>query len=117
MDLCSAATKAMNIVIDVSLLSADDHAIGRIHGSLSLMCVPTIGSSISFLYPKASVSFPKVEGFGGLVRVSSMQFAANNDHEGVLALLEDIVVRTRQDGLNIARFLQEGFRLFFEEYD
>jgi hypothetical protein len=107
----------MNVAIDVSLLSVAGEAIGRIHGSLRLASAPIAGSSIAFLDPKMPVSLPSVDGFDGLVRVSSLQFAANDEADGVLALLEDIVVPSRQDGLILVKFLTDGFGLFFEEYD
>ena len=107
----------MNVSIDISLLCSDETAIGRLHGSVSLACAPFVGSSISFLHPKAPASFPSVRGFSGLVRVSSVQFAANSEADDVLALLEDITVPTRQDGLKLAGFLGNGFGLLFEEYD
>jgi hypothetical protein len=105
----------MKVAIDISLLTATE-AIGRIHGAVNLSCTPSIGSDISFLYPKVPAALVRVEGFSGSVRVSSLQFAANNDSDGVLALLEDIVVATREDGLRVATFLQEGFGLLLEEY-
>lgn len=107
----------MKVNIDSSLLVSDGAAIGRIHGSVNLASAPSIGSSISFMYPKEPTTFPVVGGFNGLVRVSAVQFAANCESDGVLALLEDIVVSNRQDGLRLAEFLREGFGLFLEVYD
>ena len=107
----------MKISIDSSLLASAGSAIGRIHGSVNLVATPSIGSSISFLYPQGSATFPAVVGFDGLLRVAAVQFAANCESDGVLALLDDIVVPSRQDGLGLAAFLQEGFGLFWEEYD
>lgn len=107
----------MKVSVDISLLASDGDAIGRIHGSVNLPCAPSIGSSISFFSPRESATFPTVEGFSGLVRISTVQFAANCESDGVLALLEDIVVPDRQDGMKLAKFLEEGFGLFVEVYD
>ena len=107
----------MKIYIDSSLLASDGTAIGRIHGTVNLAAAPSVDSSISFAYPKEPAVFPVVQGFNGLVRVCAVQFAANYESEGVLALLEDIVVPNRQDGLRLAKFLFEGFGIFLEEYD
>jgi hypothetical protein len=106
----------MNVYIDISLFWIDQTAIGRLHGSIAFACVPFIGSSITLLNPRVKALFPRMGGFSGLLRVSSVQFVANGEADGVLALLEDINVKTREDGLELARYLEGGFGLFFDEY-
>jgi hypothetical protein len=107
----------MKINIDISLFCSDSGSIGRIHGSVNLPCAPFVGSSISFSFPAAQASFPVVGGFSGLVRVSSIQFVANNETDGVLVLLEDVVVPTRGDGMKLAKYLLDGFGLYLDEND
>lgn len=106
----------MKCSIDSSLLTKDGQALGRIHGSLAFTAVPAIGSTVSFMHPKEPASPPMVDGFNGLVRVSEVQFAANREFDGVQVLLEDIVVPGRSEGLKLAEFLENGFGLYFDEY-
>ena len=107
----------MKVSIDSSLLTTDGEAIGRLHGSIELSAVPPVGSSISFVCPKKPVSHPMISGFNGLVRVSELQFDASNEDDGVLVLLEDVVVPHREDGAKLASYLEAGFGLFLEKYE
>lgn len=107
----------MKINIDISLFSEDSGSIGRVHGPINLSCTPQVGSSISFSNPLVQSSFPIVSGFNGLLSISSVIFTANGDSDGVLALLEDIVVPTREDGMKLAKFFEDGFGFYLDEND
>jgi hypothetical protein len=107
----------MRVAIDASLLAVGGDAIGRIHGAVSLACIPSVGSSISFLEPMPPTLPPSLKGYCGLVRVVSIQFTANKEFDGILALLEDIVVSDRKEGDCLVDFLRVGYGLGFEKYD
>lgn len=107
----------MKVDIDSSLSTRGGEAIGRLHGAIELAAVPPIGSSISFLSARGGAMLPMIEGFSGMARVAALQLAANLTTNGVLAILEDIAVPTREDGRRLAKYLEEGFGVFLEEYD
>lgn len=107
----------MKVNIDSSLSTASGEAIGRLHGAVELATVPPVGSSISFLSPRGEAMLPMVGGFSGMVQVAALQFAANCVTDGALALLAGIVVPNREDGKKLAKYLEDGFGVFLEEYD
>lgn len=107
----------MNIHVDCSLFCKETGALGRIHGSLKLPCVPLIGSSVSFLHPKPNFIFPVINEFSGVIKVASVLLEANCEEDGVIVLLEDILVSTKADGLALVNYFCDGFDLYFDEVD
>ncbi len=106
----------MNVVIDASLMTISGNAVGRIHGVLKLFNAP-VGNAIAFLSPNSPILLPEITGFNALLRVELIQLAANNEIDGIQALLKNIVVLNKEEGMKLVKFFTSGFNLYFYEYD
>jgi hypothetical protein len=107
----------MKIYIDLSVMTVEPSAGGRVSGVLDLAAVPSIQATLVLTRPSDGVQFPLVNGFTGHLRVEGVRFEPATTDVSVALSLEDVVVPTRSDAKEVMRFLVDGFGLSAEEFD
>jgi hypothetical protein len=107
----------MNVYVDVSVMSSEVAAGGRVSGVLDLVAIPPIGSTLVLSRPTNGVRYISVDGFTGHFRVADVRFEPSSEAVSVALSLEDVTVPKMSDVRNVMNFLAEGFGLSVEEFD
>jgi hypothetical protein len=108
----------MKIYVDVSVMTSEESAGGRVSGILDLVAVPSIGATLVLSNPRNKVPYVSVAGFTGHIRVTDVRFEPCYDDAVSVALsLEDVVVPTMSEARVLMQFLSEGFGLSAEAFE
>jgi hypothetical protein len=108
----------MKIRISLSLFFGSTGALGDVSGELDLIAVPSVGSSISLLFPTNQQTLPiNMEDFPGVLKVVNVLFNPSGIGAPVTVTLEDVVLKSESDARIVMKYLEQGFGLFGDEYE
>lgn len=108
----------MKTSVDISILCEDGTAVGMVSGYLELVGIPPPGSTILLSEPRSGLTSLKVDGFAGRLKIERVLFRPLAEREpAVLLMLEDVTVKSAEDGRKVMKYLEEGFGLDPYEYD
>jgi hypothetical protein len=102
------------VYVDVSLFTPNS-AVGVINGHMDVADIPTEGGTVAFDKPVAPTSLPGIVEFQSRLTVERVSPPVPGTREVMLSLA-DITVATRADALKVAKYLEEGFGLHFNEH-
>jgi hypothetical protein len=107
----------MKVAVDFSVFTKDEGAFGNVSGEVSVITVPQIGDSISFLFSDAKVSLDQTIGFGGILKVTDRIIAINREDQQLALALSNVVVQTKNDALKVMQYFEYAFDLFAVRYE
>lgn len=107
----------MNIYIDLSVMTIEESAGGRVSGVLDLVAVPPVGSTVMLARPPNEIPFVVVAGFTGHLKVTEVRFEPSSHTVSVAISLEDVTVPTMAEARKVMKFLTEGFGLSAEDFE
>ena len=102
------------VYVDISLFTPNS-SVGVINGHMDVAEVPGEGGTVAFDSPRAPASPLAIGGFKSHLLVEHVSPPVPGTQEVMLSL-EDITVPTRADALRVAKYLEEGFGLDFNEH-
>ena len=107
----------MKIHLDCSIMS-DTEAFGYVHGSIDLSFPPRSGDCLSLAASSKDAILPDVKHFTGRLKVEKVTFTPMRaDGIEVSLTLDDIIVSSREDARKVASYLEQGFSLYFDEFE
>lgn len=106
----------MKTNIDFSIFSAGS-AFGKISGDVDCLVVPMVGDIIAFTFAPNNLAIPFGHNFGGHLKVTDRIIVPNRNESVLTLVLEDMVIGTQEQALNICRYLEAGFGLHVDIYD
>ncbi len=102
------------VYVDISLFTPNS-SVGVINGHIDVAEVPSEGGIVAFDKPMAPTAPPGIVEFQSRLLVEHVSPPAPGTQEVMLSLA-DITVATRADALKVAKYLEEGFGLYFNEH-
>ena len=108
--------KTVRIYIDFSVFT-NDGAFGNVHGHMDPHVLPRKGETISFNNPKAGVAPVLASGFSYQLTVEHVVHSPQNEAGSVSLALSDVVLTTVDEARSLARYFEEGFGLYVDEYE
>ncbi len=106
----------MKVQIDFSVFTDETGAFGNITGDLSLLTVPVVGDSISFLFPNTGAILDQDLGFNGILKVVDRVFCPCIEGGTITLELNSVSVKTKKDGEKIMRYFESEFGFFSVVY-
>jgi hypothetical protein len=102
------------VYIDISVFTPTS-SVGVVNGHMDLEVVPTEGEVVTFDKPKSPIAPLVLSDFTPSIAVEHVipPIPGSSD---VLLSLADITLATRADALKVARYLEQGFGLYFNEH-
>lgn len=109
-----ASAARVNVDIDFSLLVGTREAYGNIVGRLVLPDIPSVGEVISLVgRQKIPASIPN---FPSHLKVESILPVMQASGEGVMLMLEDVVLATAHEAEVVAKYYKDGLGLDCNRY-
>lgn len=105
----------MKYSVDFSIFTQEPAAFGNVVGLIHLVVEPVVGDVIWFLRPANGAKMPSC-GFGGSLIVEGRSLVANSEDGGVSLGLSDLTVVDANDARAIAKYFENGFGFFSNEY-
>lgn len=102
------------VYVDISVFTPLA-SVGVVNGYLDLEVVPFEGQIVEFNQPMNPVAPLEVSGFTPRLLVEHVSPPVAGSREMLLSLT-DITMATRPEALKVAKYLQEGFGLYFDEH-
>jgi hypothetical protein len=107
----------MKISIDTSVIVGDSNAIGRISGHIELTHIPSVGDTVSFLFPTAKTTVTPPNDCNLQIKVEEILFMPQpSSVAGISLMLENLVFSSEETAKLGTQYFEQGFDLFFEEY-
>lgn len=107
----------MRLDVDISVYTESMGAFAAVSGQLDLVIPPQPGDVISLRLTANPVDkIPSINGFDGQLKVKQRVFSVGK-HGSVLLQLDDLVVTSEEDAVNLSRYLEEGFGLFVDKHE
>jgi hypothetical protein len=106
----------MKFDVDISVFTEPTGAYATVTGQLDLVGAPERGDVISLRFPANAVDkIPSISGFPGLLEVKQRIFSVG-ERGTILLQLDDLVVGSEEDAINLSRYLEKGFGLFVDKH-
>ena len=102
------------VYIDISVFTPTS-SVGVVNGHLDLAVVPAEGEVVTFDMPKSPTLPLDVPEFTTRIVVEHVLPPTPGGSEVALSLA-DVTLATRADALKVARYLEQGFGLHFNEH-
>ena len=104
----------MKVYIDISIFT-ETLAIGSVNGELELQEIPRVGDTITFMVPTNKNILPLSGLEFDTLMVEHVTFWPLPCVAGSVSLtLKDLMLDTPEDGLKVAKYLEKGFSLNFD---
>ncbi len=106
----------MKIFVDASVFSVGGGSFGRLSGILELVEVPSVGDQVALIrsIEGGGTAFPAA--FAGALKVEGVRFKPLPSEVVASLSLEDLILPTAQDCREMAKYLDQGFGLWIEEF-
>jgi len=106
----------MKAHIDFSVLTPSG-SVGRVHGEMDFQIVPRNSELISFMFPRNGIPPPVVPSFAFQVAVQKVLHTPWMQSNQIGLALEDVVVATVPEALQVMQYFRDGFGLISEAFE
>ena len=106
----------MKIHVDFSVITKSGEAIGHVNGLLDCFVEPQMGDTISFMLSPEGITIPLGHVFGGLLKVNSRVIRLDGTEIPLSLELEDFLVDTREQAIELMKYFESSFKLYANYY-